>query len=64
MVERLFPRALVACIGEGRTPKPDELMALTDKVWREAFSQGGDQSAHACARRVARTALVGTKLAA
>jgi hypothetical protein len=37
-VDQLFPRALLACIGEDRSPAPDELRALADKIWREAIS--------------------------
>jgi len=38
-VENLFPRALLACIGEGRSPEPREISLLAEKIWREAVSR-------------------------
>lgn len=64
MAERLFPRALVACIGEDRHPMPQELAAITDKVWREAFRRGCDRSGRERAMNIAHAALTGELLAA
>ncbi|WP_156680510.1 hypothetical protein [Sphingomonas profundi] len=36
-MERIFPCALLACIIEGRLPRPQELEYVTDRVLREAF---------------------------
>jgi hypothetical protein len=37
MIVGSFPRVLSACISEARSPRPEELASLTDKVWREVF---------------------------
>jgi hypothetical protein len=37
-VTELFPRELVACIRDGRSPSNDELGALTEKLWKESIS--------------------------
>lgn len=63
-MERLFPRALVACIGEGRPPEPQELAAVRDKIWREAFPQADERGAAHNATNLARAALIGRRLAA
>ena len=34
----LFPRELVACIRDGRSPNSEELGALTEKLWNESIS--------------------------
>ena len=62
-MQRLFPRALLACIIEGRAPNSQELECVTDKILREAFAV--DQSygrLHAAA--VARAALAGVDVPA
>jgi hypothetical protein len=38
-MERLFPRALIACIREARPPTPQELASMAEKIWREAFPE-------------------------
>ena len=30
-----FPHALVACIRDGRPPLADEIIAVTEKIWRD-----------------------------
>jgi hypothetical protein len=52
MVYGIFPRGLAACISEGRSPRPQELALLADKVWREVFvrSAGSRNDAAAIAR--------------
>lgn len=36
-MERLFPRALVACIREARPPTSQELASMAEKIWRETY---------------------------
>ena len=57
-MERIFPRALLACIIEGRPPRPQELACVTDRVLREAF---GASAAYGWpqAAALARAALAG-----
>lgn len=59
-MERLFPRALLACIGESRVPRPHELMEMAEKVRREAFPHEHDSSARQMAFIVAHVAMTGT----
>lgn len=59
-MERLFPRALLACIGEGRSPDRQELAAITERVWREAYRQCAE--AHELAESMAKGALCGERL--
>lgn len=44
----LFPQALLSCVGEGREPLPQEVAALTEKIWREAY--GVDSPSNSCQR--------------
>ncbi|PTQ12030.1 hypothetical protein CLG96_05475 [Sphingomonas oleivorans] len=37
---RLFPQALLACIANGRTPHPQAIDDVAEKIWREAFQHG------------------------
>lgn len=37
-MHRLFPRAVVACIREGRQPDSAEVARVTERVWAEAVS--------------------------
>ena len=61
-MERLFSRDLLACIIEGRSPRPQELESVTQQVLREAFGAGsGYGRQHAAA--VARVALAGAETA-
>jgi hypothetical protein len=63
MMHQMFPHALVACISQGRVPERDEVQDMTDKVFREAFSGGGDDYIR-LAHLVASTALLGQRIAA
>ena len=63
-MERLFPRVLVTCIGEGRKPSAEELATFADKVRREAFSGRGERQGSDHAVHVARIALTGTEVQA
>jgi len=38
-MQRIFPRAVLACMSENRLPRPFEIEAVAAKIWREAFSQ-------------------------
>jgi hypothetical protein len=38
-----IPRLLSACISEGRSPLPEELAFMQDKVWREVFASGSER---------------------
>jgi hypothetical protein len=38
-MQRIFPRAVVACLSEGRGPRPFETEAVAAKIWQEAFAQ-------------------------
>ncbi len=57
-MERMFPSALVSCIGEGRPPERDELLAVAAKIWDEGLL---DQrwSERVPALMAARAAMVG-----
>lgn len=57
MVERLFPRALIACIRDARPPTPKELASMAEKIWREAFP--GCPFRRERAMNIARAALTG-----
>lgn len=63
-MERLFPRALLECIGEGRLPEPQEVAALADKIGREAFPRllSHDERRHVL--NISRAALLGREIAA
>lgn len=64
MMESLFPRVLVACIGEGRLPNPQELLTMADKVHREAFPNHRSLDERRHAMNIARAALSGQPVAA
>jgi len=55
----LFPQALLSCVGEGREPSRDELAALTEKIWREAYGAGGPSGCCERAALFARAAMIG-----
>jgi len=38
-MNRPLPRALIACMSEGREPRPHEVQAVAAQIWREAFCQ-------------------------
>lgn len=64
MQHRLFSRALVACISEGRSPHPHELAAMTEKLWNEAIAPSQLGSRRDLATALARLALSGDQIAA
>ena len=37
-MQRIFPRAVVACLSEGRRPRPFETEAVAARIWQEAFA--------------------------
>lgn len=37
-MQRIFPRAVVACLSEGRPPHPFETESVAAKIWNEAFA--------------------------
>ena len=61
-MRRIIPRALWACINEGRAPTPDELAIVGNKVLREAFRHEASNALHKAAI-VARAALFGSQMA-
>lgn len=61
MMMRLFPRALVACIADGRPPSAGELATMTRRVWREVYGAAGNDGDCRRAKAVARLALSGTE---
>lgn len=58
-MERLFPRALIACIREARAPTPQELASMAEKIWREAFPERPFRRERAM--NIARLALTGER---
>lgn len=58
---RIFPRALWACINEGRAPTADELAIVGNKVLHEAFRHEASSALHKAAV-VARAALLGSQM--
>jgi hypothetical protein len=55
----LYSQALLACIGEGRDPRPDEVAALTEKIWREAYGVNSPSTSCQRAAMFAVAALAG-----
>lgn len=37
-MQHIFPRAVLACLSEGRPPRPFETEAVAAKIWQEAFA--------------------------
>ena len=37
-MQRIFPCAVVACLSEGRPPRPSETESVAAKIWSEAFA--------------------------
>ena len=37
-MQRIFPRAVLACLSEGRAPRPFETESVAAKIWSEAFA--------------------------
>ena len=64
MMQRIFPRALVACISEARAPRPREIECVAAKVLREAFGGSAEERVQRLARQVANAALTGHGIAA
>jgi len=62
-MQRMFPRPLLACIKEGRTPDPIELACMTEKVWREAFAARSGSRDREMATALAMTAMAGHAVA-
>lgn len=60
-MRRIFPRALWACINEGRAPTADELAIVGNKVLHEAFRHEATSALHKAAI-VARAALFGSQI--
>ena len=58
-MERLFPRALMSCIGDDRSPQPHGLAALVDTRRREAFHSGSHRDGWNNAVLVAKAAMIG-----
>jgi len=58
-MHRLFPRALVACIAEARSPEPWEFEEVAAKVLRETFGGRAEERFHRLAGLVAYKALTG-----
>lgn len=59
MFERLFPRALLVCIREGRSPHAHELASMADKLWDEALAPRERETERSVAADMARVALEG-----
>ena len=59
-MQDLFPRALVACIAEGRQPHDHELAIMSEKVLAEALGTGGLSHGRHLADELARLALSGS----
>ena len=57
-VRRLFPRALISCIRDGRSPRPEEVVCTSEKLWREGVAFLG-VSSREIADTLARIALSG-----
>ena len=41
-MQRLFPRAVLACLSEGRPPRPFETEGVAARIWQEAFAPAGN----------------------
>jgi len=61
-MQTMFPRALVACVSEARSPEPCEFEEVATKVLLEAF--GGRERMQRLAGQVANAALTGHSMAA
>jgi hypothetical protein len=57
----LVPRALVACIADGRAPSIKELAAMTQRVWRDVYRGKGSDGDYYRSVAIARLALAGTE---
>jgi hypothetical protein len=55
----LYARPLVRCIRDGRTPQPEDVSSLGQKVWAEGVSHLGVQNGNVLAQRLASVALLG-----
>jgi hypothetical protein len=61
-MSRSFPRAVWACIAEGRIPFQGEIEAVTAKVLHEAFGGRSGSWEHRVAARIAEAALFGARV--
>lgn len=61
MMQHIFPRALLACISEGRAPTANELEDVTEKVLHEAFGGRPERLERLMAGQMARVALSGRR---
>jgi len=61
-MQQMFPRALLACISEGRPPSADEIEDVTEKVLEEAFGGRPERLERMMAAQMARVALSGRRL--
>jgi hypothetical protein len=57
----MFPRALVACIADGRAPSIRELASMTQRMWRDVYRGAGDDGDYYRSAAMARLALSGTE---
>ena len=55
----LYARPLVRCIRDGRTPQPEEVATLSQKVLVEGVAHLGVQDERQLAQRLASVALLG-----
>jgi len=60
-MQQMFPRALLACISEGRSPSADEIEDVTEKVLEEAFGGRPEHLERMMAAQMARVALSGRR---
>jgi hypothetical protein len=61
MMQQMFPRSLLACISEGRTPSTDEIEDVTEKILHEAFGGSPERLERMMAAQMARAALNGRR---
>lgn len=60
-MERIFPRVLIGCISEGRSPENLELEQLSRKVESEIVVGRTDEKSALKAMAIARVAMQGSK---
>jgi len=60
-MQHMFPRALLACISEGRPPSTGEIEDVTEKVLQEAFGGRPECLKRMMAGQMARAALSGRR---
>ena len=62
-MQRIFPRAILACISEARLPYPSEIECVAAKVLGEAFGGSAEERMQQLATKVANAALNGHDVA-